>query len=104
MAFRFLLTAVVLLAIGLVLSSFSVIRLRDEVGEAKHVLSSAEQKIFERDPSHIIPGQIEQDQDSLYQHFSQQEQLRDAFENQQREASINFQDQRKYLAEEDYSN
>ena len=65
---------------------------------------SAEQKIFERDPSHIIPGQIEQDQDSLYQHFSQQEQLRDAFENQQREASINFQDQRKYLAEEDYSN
>ncbi len=37
MAFRFLLAAVVLLAIGLVLSSFSVIRLRDEVGEAKRL-------------------------------------------------------------------
>ena len=37
MAFRFLLTAVVLLSVGLVLSSFSLIRLRNEVGEAKQL-------------------------------------------------------------------
>jgi serine/threonine protein kinase len=37
MAFRFLLVSVVLLSLGLVLSSFSLIRLRDEVGKAKQL-------------------------------------------------------------------
>lgn len=63
---------------------------------------SAEQKVFEREPK-VSQGRdpLEQDQDSLYQQFSQDQMRHDPYDIQNRQASSNYQQHSKFLKDED---